>query len=122
MLKNVYVRGVGGQIWAKFCLRSFWTTPKVELHNIKRDFFNRASLLPGTQCHKSVSKAMHDYLNKPGAHLMGNYPGAVNTISTTTKARVAAAAFFNAKPEEVGQSCGSIDCLQTCSTDQHYRL
>ena len=29
MLKNVYVRGVGGQKWAKFCLRSFWTTPKI---------------------------------------------------------------------------------------------
>ena len=27
MLKNVYVRGVGGQKWAKFCLRSFWMTP-----------------------------------------------------------------------------------------------
>ena len=31
MLKNVYVRGVGGQKWAKFCLRSFWTTPEENL-------------------------------------------------------------------------------------------
>ena len=27
MLKIVYSRGVGGQKWAKFCLRNFWTTP-----------------------------------------------------------------------------------------------
>ena len=52
-------------------------------------------------CHFSVFVAMHDYLNRPGAHLMGRYPGAINTISTTTKARMAAAAFFNCKPEEV---------------------
>ena len=32
---------------------------------------------------------------------MGNYPGAINTISATTNARVAAAAFFNSMPEEV---------------------
>ena len=56
----------------------------------------------GTQCHQSVSKAMQEYLNKPGAHLMGRYPGALNTQNTTTKARIAAAAFFNSKPEEVG--------------------
>ena len=55
----------------------------------------------GTQCHQSVSQAMHDYLNNPGAHLMGDYPGTLNTQRTTTKARVSAAAFFNAKPEEV---------------------
>ena len=58
----------------------------------------------GTQCHRSVSQAMHDYMNRPGAHLMGHYPGALNTQNATTKARVAAAAFFNAKPEEVGRS------------------
>ena len=58
----------------------------------------------GTQCHRSVSQAMHDYMNRPGAHLMGHYPGALNTQNATTKARVAAAAFFNAKPEEVGWS------------------
>ena len=55
----------------------------------------------GTQCHYTVSKAMFDYLNEPGAHLMGNYPGALNTQATTTKARIYAAAFFNSKPEEV---------------------
>lgn len=55
----------------------------------------------GTQCHYSVSQAMHDYMNEPGAHLLGNYPGAMNTQRTTTKARMAAAAFFNSKPEEV---------------------
>lgn len=32
---------------------------------------------------------------------MGSYPGAINTQTTTTKARIAAAAFFNCKPEEV---------------------
>ena len=55
----------------------------------------------GTQCHESVSRAVKNYLDNPGAHLMGSYPGAVNTIETTTKARIAAAAFFNCKPEEV---------------------
>ena len=55
----------------------------------------------GTQCHFSVSKAMMEYLNRPGAHLMGKYPGAMNTQNTTTKARVSAAEFFNCKPEEV---------------------
>lgn len=58
----------------------------------------------GTQCHGSVSKAVCDYLNNPGAHLLGKYPGAMNTQKTTTEARVAAAAFFNCKPEEVRQS------------------
>ena len=73
----------------------------------------------GTQCHRSVSQAMHDYMNRPGAHLMGHYPGALNTQNATTKARVAAAAFFNAKPEEVGRSvcewsCRSFNHSSTC--------
>ena len=55
----------------------------------------------GTQCHESVSRAVKNYLDNPGAHLMGVYPGAINTQATTTKARIAAAAFFNCKPEEV---------------------
>ena len=55
----------------------------------------------GTQCHESVAEAVKGYLENPGAHLMGSYPGAINTQATTTKARIAAAAFFNCKPEEV---------------------
>ena len=55
----------------------------------------------GTQCHFSVSEAMHKYLDNPGAHLMGGYPGAINTQETTIKARNSAAAFFNCKPSEV---------------------
>ena len=55
----------------------------------------------GTQCHASVAEAVKGYLENPGAHLMGSYPGAINTQATTTKARISAAAFFNCKPEEV---------------------
>ena len=55
----------------------------------------------GTQFHESVTKAVTDYMNRPGAHLMGTHPGAVNTIRTTTEARIASAAFFNCLPEEV---------------------
>ena len=65
----------------------------------------------GTQCHKSVSQAMHEYLDRPGAHLLGHYPGAINTQNTTTKARIAAAAFFNCKPEEVC-SASSLSIIQ----------
>ena len=59
----------------------------------------------GTQCHESVAEAVKGYLENPGAHLMGSYPGAINTQATTTKARIAAAAFFNCKPEEVCIHC-----------------
>ena len=55
----------------------------------------------GTQFHESVIKAMQNYMENPGAHLLGNYPGARNTIKTTRDARIATAAFFNCLPEEV---------------------
>ena len=61
----------------------------------------------GTQCHFSVSEAMHKYLDNPGAHLMGGYPGAINTQETTIKARNSAAAFFNCKPSEVSKHIGN---------------
>ena len=55
----------------------------------------------GTQCHYTVSEAMHKYLDNPGAHLLGRYPGAINTMETTKKARDSAAAFFNCDASEV---------------------
>lgn len=77
----------------------------------------------GTQCHRSVSQAMHDYMNRPGAHLMGHYPGALNTQNATTKARVAAAAFFNAKPEEItfGPNMTSLTFHMARSLEDHIK-
>ena len=71
----------------------------------------------GTQCHASVAEAVKGYLENPGAHLMGSYPGAINTQATTTKARISAAAFFNCKPEEVCiQDTFSFDVVLAGST------